>query len=115
MLYYCEDWTESYPNVTPLSTNPSLLEVGEVGTAKPKCDVGNQTLSKCLLQLSDSLYIQTYGDDLDVGVYGLLPDDHEAVGEVEHEEDQSSGGGSNVGSVGVNLYYFYVNVIFTDI
>ena len=45
----------------------------------------------------------------------LLPDDHEAVGEVEHEEDYSSGGGSNVGSVGVNLYYFYVNVIFTDI
>ena len=58
-----------------------------------------------LLWLSDSLYIQTYGDDLDVGVYGLLPDDHEAVREVEDEEDDSSSSSSNIGSIGVDLYY----------
>ena len=32
----------------------------------------------------------------------LLPDDHEAVGEVEHEEDDSSGRSGNVGSLEIN-------------
>ena len=43
-----------------------------------------------------------YRKCLGISVEALLPDDHEAVGEVEHEEDDSSGRSSDVGSLEIN-------------
>ena len=97
----CKD----YPDVAPVGTNPSLLVLGEVGAAEPECDVGNQRLQNKILKIN-SRNVKTYRKYLGLGVERLLPDHHEAVGKVEHEEEDSAGRSSNVGSGGVNLCYF---------
>ena len=47
----------------------------------------------------------TYRNNLGLGVERLLPHHHEAVREVENEENNSTSGSSNVGSAGENLHY----------
>ena len=84
-----------------MGTNPSLLVLGEVGAAEPECDVGNQRLQNKILKIN-SRNVKTYRKYLGLRVERLLPDHHEAVGEIEHEEDDSPGRSSDVGSLEIN-------------